>query len=238
MTPGSTYPPAPAGTHPPHHHPEYRSTSLRHPRCAPVTLPQTLSEQTGPVYRREAFGPLCDDLTRLSSGSPQGERIIVEGRVLDCSGRPVRDTLVELWQANAAGRYAHPSDTHDAPLDPHFSGAGRTLTDAEGRYRFITIRPGAYPWKNHDNAWRPAHLHFSLLGPSFASRLVTQMYFPGDPLLALDPIFNAVPDPLARERLIARFDLEIARSEWALGYRFDVVLRGRDATPMDETCAR
>jgi protocatechuate 3,4-dioxygenase, beta subunit len=238
MTAGSPYRPAPAGTHPPHHHPEYRSTSLRHPRHEPLVLPQTLSEQTGPGYRSEAFGIVSADLTQQASGPPLGERIVVEGRVLDCSGRPLRDTLVELWQANAAGRYAHPSDTHDAPLDPNFRGGGRTLTDAEGRYRFITIRPGAYPWKNHDNAWRPAHLHFSLLGPSFASRLVTQMYFPGDPLLALDPIFNSVPDPRARERLIARFDLEIARPEWALGYRFDLILRGRESTPMDtEACA-
>ncbi len=236
---GWPYRPAPPGTHPPHHHPEYRSTSLRHPRHESLKLAQTLSEQTGPAYRSDAFGPISADLTRQHAGSPLGERIVVEGRVVDCAGRPLRDTLVELWQANAAGRYAHPSDTHDAPLDPHFSGAGRTLTDADGRYRFVTIRPGAYPWRNHDNAWRPAHLHFSVFGASFASRLVTQMYFPGDPLLALDPIFNAVPDPDARARLIAQLDLSVTRPEWALGYRFDLVLRGPDATPLEhEACTR
>jgi protocatechuate 3,4-dioxygenase beta subunit len=224
---------APEGTHPPHDFPQYRSTALRHPKQSAVPIPQTLSEQTGPAQRLEGFGPVAADLTRLHPGTPLGERIVIEGHVLDCSGRPLRQTLVEIWQANAAGRYAHPSDTHDAPLDPSFGGSGRTLTDDEGRYRFITIKPGAYPWKNHSNAWRPAHVHFSLLGPSFASRLVTQMYFPGDPLLALDPIFNSVPDPKARERLIARFDLELTRPEWALGYRFDLVLRGREATPLE-----
>jgi len=228
-----TYRLAPDGTHPPNDAPAYRSTSLRHPLRKPLALSQTLSEQTGPVYRPESLGPLAFDLTRQHPGVPLGERILVEGRVLDCSGRPLRGTLVELWQANAAGRYAHENDTHDAPLDPSFSGAGRTLTDDEGRYCFITIKPGAYPWRNHANAWRPAHLHFSLLGPAFASRLVTQMYFPGDPLLPLDPIFNSIPDPRARERLIARFDLDVTRPEWALGYHFDLVLRGRDDTPLE-----
>ena len=243
MIPGPSHRPAPdppppyalppEGTHPPHDFPEYRSTSLRHPRHAALAVPQTVSEQTGPGYRCAVFGPVAADLTKQHSAAPQGERILIEGRVLDCSGRPLRQTLVEIWQANAAGRYAHASDTHDAPLDPNFSGCGRTLTDDDGRYRFVTIKPGAYPWRNHTNAWRPAHVHFSLLGPSFASRLVTQMYFPGDPLLALDPIFNSVPDPKARERLIAGFDLELTRPEWALGYRFDLVLRGRDATPLE-----
>jgi protocatechuate 3,4-dioxygenase beta subunit len=177
--------------------------------------------------------PTDNDLTHQHPAAPLGERIIVEGRVLDEDGRPQPQTLVEVWQANAAGRYAHRIDQHDAPLDPNFSGAGRTLTDAEGRYRFITIRPGAYPWTNHDNAWRPAHIHFSLFGPAFLTRLVTQMYFPGDPLLPLDPIFNSVPDEGSRERLISSFALDVTQPEWALGYRFDIVLRGRAATPIE-----
>src|SRR4029079_13010476 len=152
-------------------------------------------------------------------------------------GRPVPEALVELWQCNAAGRYTHVVDQHDAPLDPNFGGAGRTLTDADGRYRFVTIKPGAYPWRNHANAWRPAHIHFSLFGRNFLSRLVTQMYFPGDPLMVADPIFNSIPDARARERLVSRFDLDLTQPEWALGYRFDIVLRGREATPM-ETSAR
>jgi protocatechuate 3,4-dioxygenase beta subunit len=154
--------------------------------------------------------------------------------VLDGDGRPVRNSLIEVWQANAAGRYIHQGDRHPAPLDPNFSGAGRCLTDDEGRYRFVTVKPGAYPWKNHDNAWRPAHIHFSLFGPTFATRLVTQMYFPGDPLFDQDPIFQSVRDPEARQRLISSFDLETTEPEWALGYRFDIVLRGRDATPMED----
>jgi protocatechuate 3,4-dioxygenase beta subunit len=157
----------------------------------------------------------------------------VEGRVLGEDGRAIPHTLVEVWQANAAGRYAHRSDQHAAPLDPNFSGAGRTLTDADGRYRFVTIRPGAYPWRNHPNAWRPAHIHFSLFGTSFLSRLVTQMYFPADPLLPYDPILNTIPDERARQRLIAAFDLDLTEPEWALGFRFDIVLRGSSATPME-----
>ncbi len=141
--------------------------------------------------------------------------------------------MVEIWQANATGRYNHPADRHDAPLDPNFHGAGRVFTDADGNYRVLTIRPGAYPWPNHANAWRPNHIHFSFFGPAFATRLITQMYFPGDPLLAFDPIYNATPDRAARERLIARFDLDLTRPDFALGYRFDVVLRGRGATPME-----
>jgi protocatechuate 3,4-dioxygenase, beta subunit len=217
--------------HPPNDARSYRSTELRHPRQPPVLVPQTLSEITGPAYREARIGPLAADLTRQGRGAPLGERIVVEGRVVDENGRGVPETLVEIWQANAAGRYAHPEDTHDAPLDPNFTGGGRLLTDGEGRYRLVTIKPGAYPWRNHPNAWRPAHIHFSVLGPAFLTRLVTQMYFPGDPLLAYDPIFNCVPDPAARERLIAAFDLELTRPEWALGYRFDIVLRGPEATP-------
>jgi protocatechuate 3,4-dioxygenase beta subunit len=179
-------------------------------------------------------GALDHDLTRQHAAMPAGQRIVVSGRVLDEDGRPVPDTLIEIWQANAAGRYAHLVDHWDAPLDPNFTGAGRTLTDADGGYSFVTIRPGAYPWKNHDNAWRPAHIHFSLFGQAFLTRLVTQMYFPGDPLLTLDPIFNAVPDAHARDRLISAFDLSLTTPEWALGFRFDIVLRGARQTPMEK----
>jgi protocatechuate 3,4-dioxygenase beta subunit len=192
-----------------------------------------LSELAGPVYGHERVGELDNDLTRQHEGEPLGERIIVTGRVLDRDGRPVRDSLIELWQANAAGRYTHAGDRHPAPLDPNFSGAGRCMTDSEGRYRFVTVKPGAYPWGNHPNAWRPAHIHFSLFGRSFRSRLVTQMYFPGDPLFYQDPIFNAIPDGKARNRLISSFDLDATEPEWALGYNFDIVLEGRDATPME-----
>ncbi|HYH27679.1 MAG TPA: protocatechuate 3,4-dioxygenase subunit beta, partial [Actinomycetota bacterium] len=188
---------------------------------------------TGPAYGHGRIGKTDADLTRQHGGEPLGERIIITGRVLDGDGRPVRNGLVEVWQANAAGRYTHQRDQHPAPLDPNFSGAGRCLTDEEGRYRFVTVKPGAYPWKNHDNAWRPAHIHFSLFGPAFATRLVTQMYFPGDPLFDQDPIFQSVRDPKARQRLVSSFDLETTEPEWALGYRFDIVLRGRDATPME-----
>ncbi len=218
---------------PPYLYPNYKSTRLRAPEKPLVILPHTLSEVTGPVYGHGRIGELDNDLTRQHEGEPLGERIIVTGRVLDGDGRPVRNSLIEVWQANAAGRYVHHGDRHPAPLDPNFSGAGRCLTDDEGHYRFVTVRPGAYPWKNHDNAWRPAHIHFSLFGPAFATRLVTQMYFPGDPLFAQDPIFQSVRDPEGRQRLISSFDLETTEPEWALGYRFDIVLRGRNATPME-----
>jgi len=218
---------------PPYLHPPYRATVLRSPSRPLTFLPHTLSELTGPVFGHESCGELDNDLTRQHAGEPLGERIIVSGRVLDADGRPVRDSLVEVWQANAAGRYVHTVDRHSAPLDPNFTGAGRCLTDAEGRYRFVTVKPGAYPWLNHPNAWRPAHIHFSLFGPAFATRLVTQMYFPGDPLFDHDPIFQSVRDPLARQRLVSSFDLETTEPEWALAYRFDIVLRGRDATPME-----
>ena len=221
------------GVHPPCDYPPYRSTEFRHPKQPLVIIPQTLTELTGPVYGHESVGPADHDLTVQHGAAPVGQRIIVSGRVLDESHRPVPHTLIEIWQANAAGRYAHRVDQWDAPLDPHFTGAGRTLTDAEGRYTFITIRPGAYPWRNHPNAWRPAHIHFSLFGPSFLTRLVTQMYFPGDPLLPLDPIFNSIPDPAARTRLVAAFDLSLTRAEWALGYQFDLVLRGPGETPFE-----
>jgi protocatechuate 3,4-dioxygenase beta subunit len=219
---------------PPYLHPDYVATRTRAPRRPLVPLAQTLSELTGPVFGHEDIGELDHDLTRQHEGEPLGERIIVHGQVLDGDGRPVRNTLVELWQANAAGRYRHEVDRHPAPLDPSFSGAGRCLTDDEGRYRFITIKPGAYPWKNHPNAWRAAHIHFSVFGPAFATRLVTQMYFPGDPLFFQDPIFRSVREPRHRERMIARFDLDHTVPEWALAYEFDVVLRGREGTPMEQ----
>ena len=158
----------------------------------------------------------------------------MSGRVLDENGRPVANTLVEVWQCNAAGRYIHARDQHPAPLDPNFSGAGRIVTDAEGNYKFTTIKPGAYPWRNHPNAWRPAHIHFSMFGPSFINRLVTQMYFPGDPLFAFDPIYQGIPDEKARARMVSRFDMDTTIPEWALGYKFDIVLRGRNATPMED----
>ena len=219
----------PAGVHPPLDTPAYRSSLLRAPKRPPLPLAQGLTEVTGPLLGAERVTAADADLTRRHGGEPLGERIILTGRVLDSGGRPVPDTLVEIWQANSSGRYAHGVDDHDAPLDPNFDGAGRCMTDSEGRYRFVTIKPGAYPWKNHLNAWRPAHVHFSLFGRAFTQRLITQMYFPGDPLFAQDPIFNSVPDPKARERMIARFDLGLTLPEWALGYQWDIVLRGREA---------
>ena len=218
---------------PPYLSPPYRSPLLRAPRRPLVLLPHRLSERTGPVFGDGEIGRLDHDLTRQHGGEPLGERIIVTGRVLDTDGRPVRNALVEVWQTNAAGRYAHKRDQHPAPLDPNFTGAGRCLTDADGRYWFVTVKPGAYPWKNHSNAWRPAHIHFSVFGTAFTHRLVTQMYFPGDPLLDHDPILQSIPSPEARERLIAAFDLDITQPEWALGYRWDLVLRGPAATPME-----
>ncbi len=211
----------------------YRATLRRAPAKPLIFLPHTLSEVTGPVYGHSGITETDNDLTRQHRSEPLGERIIVSGRVLDDNGRPIPHTLIEIWQANAAGRYLHVNDNHPAPLDPNFSGAGRTITDADGFYKFITVKPGAYPWRNHPNAWRPAHIHFSLLGPAFATRLITQMYFPGDPLFAFDPILQSVPDEKARQRLIARFDLATTQPEWALGYQFNIVLRGREATPFE-----
>ena len=226
------YAPEPPGTHPPLDYPDYRSTALRFPRRPLVPLPHRLTEVTGPLLHGPVR-PGDDDLTRGPNGEAQGQRIVVSGRVLDSDGRPVPDTLVEVWQANAAGRYAHAWDTWPAPLDPHFTGGGRALTDSEGRYTFTTIKPGAYPWGNHHNAWRPAHIHFSLFGRAFTQRLVTQMYFPDDPLFAQDPIYNSVPEA-ARGRMVSAFDLDATRPEWALAFRFDIVLRGREQTPFEE----
>jgi len=221
------------GTQPEYDTPAYGSTHKRHPKQALHPLPQTVTETTGPRFSPLRFAP-SEDLTTNTTGNPAiGERIVVAGTVMDEDGRPVPNTMVEIWQANATGRYDHASDQHDAPLDPNFRGAGRVFTDAEGRYRFISIRPGAYPWPNHRNAWRPNHIHFSLFGPAFATRLVTQMYFPGDPLLAFDPIYQGTADGEARQRLVAQFDLDLTEADWALGYRFDIVLRGRAATPME-----
>ncbi|HVS88778.1 MAG TPA: protocatechuate 3,4-dioxygenase subunit beta [Candidatus Acidoferrum sp.] len=221
------------GTQPAHLHPPYVSSIKRAPTKPLVTIPQTLSEITGPVFGPQAVEPKACDLTSQRAGSPLGQRIIVSGRVLDEDNRPLANTLIEIWQANAAGRYLHKIDQHDAPLDPNFTGCGHTITDAEGRYRFVSIRPGAYPWRNHYNAWRPAHIHFSLFGPAFATRLVTQMYFPGDALLPFDPIFNCIADEKARSRLISLFDWETTIPESALGYKFDIILRGREATLME-----
>jgi protocatechuate 3,4-dioxygenase beta subunit len=224
--------PAP-GTQPDYLFPPYVSTVKRAPTRPLVVLPHTLTELTGPVFGSGEVGPADHDLTKQHKGDPIGERIIVSGRVLDENAKPVANTLVEVWQANSAGRYPHATDQHDAPMDPNFTGAGRCLTDAEGRYRFVTIRPGEYPWGNHHNAWRPAHIHFSLFGPAFATRLVTQMYFPGDPLIAYDPMYQCVPDERARQRLISALDLETSIPNIALGYRFDIVLRGAEETPME-----
>ena len=219
---------------PPYRYPDYVATRLRAPARPLILLPHSLTERTGPMLGRERVAAGDADLTTQHGGEPIGQRIIVAGRVVDSDGRPVRHSLIEVWQANAAGRYAHDWDDHPAPLDPNFSGIGRALTDGDGRYRFVTIRPGAYPWRNHDNAWRPAHIHFSLFGEQFPQRLVTQMYFEGDPLFAQDPIFNSIGDERARQRLIARLDLAETRPEWALGYRFDIVLRGRSQTPFED----
>ncbi|MHA6799801.1 protocatechuate 3,4-dioxygenase subunit beta [Bounagaea algeriensis] len=221
-------------SHPALDTPEYRSSALRHPKQPLQVLPQYLTEVTGPLLGHDRVGELDHDLTAQHGGEPLGERIIVSGRVLDSDGKPVPRTLVEVWQANAAGRYRHAGDRHPAPLDPNFSGTGRCMTDEQGNYRFVTIKPGAYPWRNHDNAWRPAHIHFSLFGRAFTQRLITQMYFPGDPLFYQDPIFNSVRDPAARDRMISRFDLDTTVPEWALSYKFDIVLRGSAATPFED----
>ena len=216
-------------------YPGYRSTRWRAPSRPLVTLPEEFHSLDGPVFGEGAIEPSDADLTRQHAGEPLGERINVSGRVLDEDGRPLRGALVEIWQANAAGRYHHVVDQHPAPLDPNFTGAGRCLTDSDGAYRFVTIQPGPYPWRNHHNAWRPAHIHFSVFGGLFTERLVTQMYFPGDPLMPYDPISTAVRDPKARALMVARFDLETTEPEWALGYRWDIVLgRGGSGTTPHE----
>jgi protocatechuate 3,4-dioxygenase beta subunit len=216
---------------PPYLYPDYRSSAKRAPSRVLLPVPEELHDLRAPVFGEDDVAPGEADLTAQGAGEPLGERIIVTGRVLDEDGRPIRGALVEIWQTNAAGRYVHEVDQHPAPLDPNFTGAGRALTDDDGRYRFVTVKPGAYPWRNHPNAWRPAHIHFSLFGRAFIQRLVTQMYFPGDPLLPYDPVLQSVRDPAARERLVARLDLDETKPEWALGYTWDIVLR---RTPVEE----
>ena len=223
-----------SNVHPPLLSPAYKSTVLRAPSRPPILLPHSMTELTAPVLGAGRVRDSDADLTMVGGGEAQGQRIIVHGQVRDSGGRPVPHTLIEVWQANAGGRYLHKIDQHDAPLDPHFTGVGRAFTDADGQYRFVSIKPGAYPWGNHPNAWRPAHIHFSLFGQAFTQRLVTQMYFPDDPLFPYDPIFNSVPSEAGRRALIASFDLSATVEAWALGYRFDIVLRGPDATPTDE----
>ncbi|MFJ6658119.1 protocatechuate 3,4-dioxygenase subunit beta [Streptomyces sp. NPDC091377] len=229
---------APVEHHPRRDYPPYRSSALRHPRHPLVAIDTArdpeLVELASPAFGERDLTESDSDLTRRHAGEPIGERITVSGRLLDRSGRPVRGQLIEVWQANAAGRYAHQRERHDAPLDPHFTGVGRTLTDAAGRYAFTTIRPGPYPWRNHDNAWRPAHIHFSFFGPAFIQRLVTQMYFPDDPLFAHDPILQSVTDDSARRRLVATYDHSLSVPEFSLGYRWDVVLDGPHATWTEE----
>jgi protocatechuate 3,4-dioxygenase, beta subunit len=220
--------------HPPNDSPAYRSSALRAPKRKARLLPEPFPDLITGFLTGIMIGPLDSDLTGQHNGEPIGERITISGCVRDEHGAPVAGALIEVWQANAAGRYAHVSDQHAAPLDPNFSGAGRCVTDAEGRYRFVTIKPGPYPWRNHPNAWRPAHVHVSVSSDAFVQRLVTQMYFPGDPLLALDPLFNSVPDPEVRQRLVARWSLELTQPEWSLGYDWDIVVAGRDATPLHD----
>ena len=214
--------------------PAYRSSAKRAPQAAAIALPSHLMPSQGPRWGPDKLRAGAGDLTtQVPGGTAQGQRILVHGRVSDAAGRPEAHALIEIWQANAAGRYWHPADQHAAPLDPYFLGAGQVLTDAQGCYEFLSIEPGAYPWGNHPNGWRPKHIHLSLFGAGFAARLVTQLYFPGDPLLPLDPIFMSIPQAANRARLVAQFDLLHSRPEWALAYRFDVVLRGHAATPLD-----
>ena len=221
-----------AGIYPELVYPPYKSTLKRGPQqpllrmAAPLPVTQNITPSPRILL------PYDTDLTAHGDGAPLGEKIVVTGRVVDEDGKPVRNSLLEVWQCNAAGRYRHKKDQHDAPLDPNFNGWGKMMTDDDGRYRFVTIKPGPYPWGNHHKAWRPAHIHFSLFGNVYAQRLVTQMYFPSDPLFEFDPIFQSIPDLAARQRLISRFSLEETVSDQMLGYVFDIVLRGRDATPM------
>jgi protocatechuate 3,4-dioxygenase beta subunit len=223
----------PQGTHPEYDFPDYRSTALRYPKRPLHVLPHRLTEVTGPLFGDDRVQPGDDDLTHWDGGEAVGQRILVHGRVLDSDGRAVPNSLVEIWQANAGGRYRHINDQWPSPLDPHFSGLGRAVTDSDGHYQFTTIKPGAYPWRNHHNAWRPAHIHFSLFGRAFTQRLVTQMYFPDDPLFFQDPIFNSVADEKARQRMISSYDHEVTTDHWALGFAFDIVLRGREQTPFE-----
>ena len=231
------YKPLDRKSHPPYLFPAYGSSVKRGPHRRLMPIKQTLSEITGPLFSGIKLDPGENDLSRSvdSGGEAMGERIIVVGKVIDEDERPVPNSVIEIWQANAAGRYRHPVDQHNAPLDSNFTGAGRCVTNEKGEYRFMTVKPGAYPWLNHSNAWRPAHIHLSLFGPSFVTRLVTQFFFPGDPLIPLDPILNSIPSKNGRQRLIAAYAHDVTEPEFALGYRFDIVLRGRQATPFEDT---
>lgn len=229
------YKPLDRKSHPPYVFAAYGSSVKRGPLKRLVPIQQTLSEITGPLFADVELEPGENDLSRDTTGKEAlGERIIVVGKVMDENEGPVPNSVIEIWQANAAGRYRHPVDQHNAPLDPNFIGAGRCVTNEQGEYRFLTIKPGAYPWLNHSNAWRPAHIHLSLFGPSFVTRLVTQFFFPGDPLIPLDPILNSIPSKGGRQRLIASYAHNVTEPEYALGYRFDIVLRGRQATPFED----
>ncbi|MBU8811787.1 protocatechuate 3,4-dioxygenase subunit beta [Mycolicibacterium goodii] len=214
-------------------YPPYRSSVLRHPKAELQQVDPEGVELAAPCFGLRDVQEHESDLTIQHTGEPIGERIVVTGRIVDGDGRPVRRQLVEIWQANAGGRYRHQRDQHPAPLDPNFTGVGRCLTDDDGNYRFTTIKPGPYPWRNHHNAWRPAHIHFSLFGNEFTQRMVTQMYFPGDPLFAFDPIYQSITDSKARERLVATYDHDVTTHEWATGYRWDIVLTGSLRTPME-----
>lgn len=220
---------------PPAYAPDYKSTVLRSPRHALLSIAASPAAMTGPVFGASDLGPLDNDLIRnyARDGEPIGERLLVHGRVTDETGRPVPHTLIEIWQANAAGRYRHKNDTYVAPIDPNFGGCGRALTDEHGYYFFRTVKPGPYPWRNFANSWRPAHIHYSIFGPAFAQRLITQMYFEGDPLIRTCPIVHSIPDAAAIDRLVAPLDLNAATPFDHLAYRFDVVLRGRHSTPFE-----
>ena len=221
-----------SGVYPELIYPPYKSTVKRGPTQAPLRINAVAATSTNLFASPKLILPHDMDMTAQGKGEPLGEKIVVTGRVLDEDGKPVRNSLLEVWQCNSAGRYWHKRDQHDAPLDPNFTGFGKMLTDDDGRYRFVTIKPGPYPWGNHHKAWRPAHIHFSMFGNVYAQRLVTQMYFPSDPLFEYDPIFQSIPDAAARQRLISRFSLEETVDDKMLGYEFDIVLRGRNATPM------
>lgn len=226
------FPPVAPGVHPTLIYPPYKSTAARGPSQPAIRLENAGAPvERGIAFQRSLLLPHDADLTKQGQGEPLGEKIVVTGRVTDEDGQPVRNSLVEVWQCNSAGRYWHKKDQHGAPLDPNFFGLGKLFTDDDGRYRFVTIKPGPYPWGNHAKAWRPAHIHFSLFGNVYAQRLVTQMYFPSDPLFEFDPIFQGVPDAAARQRLVSRFSLDETVGDQMLGYVFDIVLRGRDATP-------
>jgi protocatechuate 3,4-dioxygenase, beta subunit len=218
--------------HPPAFTPDYKTTTLRSPRHALLSLQNSLSEVTGPIFGHDDIGPLDNDLilNYAKDGEAIGQRIIVHGQVKDENSRPVPNVLIEFWQANAGGRYRHKNDRYIAPLDPNFGGCGRAITGAEGYYYFRTIKPAPYPWRNFVNSWRPAHIHFSIFGSAFVQRLITQMYFEGDPLLASDPMYTSIPDPGAARTLVAPLDLNATVPLDCLAYRFDIVLRGPRST--------